>query len=410
MKTKLHTLAILMVVVGLLLVAAAPSQTPLIAGRIPCTDPLGCVFVPSGRPIHIAYLLVSASWSESKNGAEVAIDDSGGMILGHSIQWDGVNGGDCDPDAALSDAKRMARDRSIVAVIGTACSPEAKVVVPVFSARGFSMVSPSNTFDGLTEPGHPNQYPGYFRVVAPDKVAGPVAAQYARNILGLTKAATINDGSEYSVNLEQAFVDEFTALGGTISARETITDDQMDMTVPLTAIASDNPGMVYFPVQNMSTGSYIINQARATSGLETVVLMGGDRLFGQEIVFTTGPDVDGFLVAQDFDTEQFSPAYSSVFVPAYTAKFGSAPSGIFAAHGYDAFNVIKAAIVSSAIVGADGSLSIGRQALRTALYSTTGFPGLTGKLTCSPTGDCGEPSVAIYQYHTGVVNPTRIWP
>jgi len=38
---------------------------------------------------------------------------------------------------------------------------------------------------------------------------------------------------------------------------------------------------------------------------------------------------------------------------------------------------------------ADGTLHIGRQALRDALYATSGYQGLTGSLTCDEYGDCG---------------------
>ncbi len=38
---------------------------------------------------------------------------------------------------------------------------------------------------------------------------------------------------------------------------------------------------------------------------------------------------------------------------------------------------------------ADGTLHIGRQALRDALYATAGYQGLTGSLTCDEYGDCG---------------------
>ena len=37
----------------------------------------------------------------------------------------------------------------------------------------------------------------------------------------------------------------------------------------------------------------------------------------------------------------------------------------------------------------DGTLRIGRQALRDMLYATSGYQGLTGSLTCDEYGDCG---------------------
>jgi branched-chain amino acid transport system substrate-binding protein len=41
-------------------------------------------------------------------------------------------------------------------------------------------------------------------------------------------------------------------------------------------------------------------------------------------------------------------------------------------------------------VDEDGTLLIGRQALRDAVQNTTGFEGLTGSLSCDQFGDCGS--------------------
>jgi ABC-type transport system substrate-binding protein len=86
------------------------------------------------------------------------------------------------------------------------------------------------------------------------------------------------------------------------------------------------------------------------------------------------------------------------FVAKYTDKYGEAPVSGFHAHAYDGANMIFAAIEQVAVQNADGSLSIGRQALRDALYATENFEGLTGNLTCDENGDCatGE-ALAVFQ-------------
>jgi branched-chain amino acid transport system substrate-binding protein len=71
--------------------------------------------------------------------------------------------------------------------------------------------------------------------------------------------------------------------------------------------------------------------------------------------------------------------------------------------------MIFAAIEQVAVQEADGTLHIGRQALRDALYATTNFQGLTGNLTCSATGDCADPNIAVYEY-SATYPPTKIWP
>ena len=98
------------------------------------------------------------------------------------------------------------------------------------------------------------------------------------------------------------------------------------------------------------------------------------------------------------------------FVPKYLEMFGTEPISIFHAHAYDAIGLLLTAIEGVAVVDADGTLHIGRQALRDFLYSVVDYPGLTGSLTCSEYGDCADPVIAVYQYHVGEYPPERIWP
>jgi branched-chain amino acid transport system substrate-binding protein len=56
----------------------------------------------------------------------------------------------------------------------------------------------------------------------------------------------------------------------------------------------------------------------------------------------------------------------------------------------------------------EGTLLIGRQALRDALYSMSNFYGLTGLLSCDEYGDCANTVIAINQIKNGDI--VRIWP
>jgi len=406
MKTRVFfTLASILGLV--LLVQPTPSHAV-------CTDPLGCVTIGPGDPIHIAYALdtggpFSAYGIDEHNGVQIAIDNSGGKILGHDIQFDGVNTG-CTPGGGLAAGQTLAADASIVAVIGTTCSIEALEAVPLLSEAGFVIVSPSNTHPILTEPGSPHNHPGYLRTAPSDRVQGAGAAEFAYKQLGVTKAATIHDDISYdgyTGYLQHSFVSKFTSLGGTITGQEVITPEQTDMSAVLARIAVGSPELLYFPVF-MPAGGHIITQARHTKGLESAYLMGGETLFTPEVVDATGENIEGFMVTA-LDLTQNSADYYDSFLPAYKAKFGD-PTSPCHALAYDAFMMIKAAIERVAIVYPDGTIQIGRQALRDAMYSTRNFPGLTGNLTCSATGDCADPHIAVYRYHTGQFPPERIWP
>ena len=82
---------------------------------------------------------------------------------------------------------------------------------------------------------------------------------------------------------------------------------------------------------------------------------------------------------------------------------------IFHAHAYDATNILLAAIEKAAVKDADGTVHIGRQALRDAMYATKDFNGLTGKLTCDANGDCatGE-ALGVFKLSEAEVNGA--WP
>ena len=84
------------------------------------------------------------------------------------------------------------------------------------------------------------------------------------------------------------------------------------------------------------------------------------------------------------------PAHDA-FLSRYEAKFGESPSQLYYARTYDAANILLDAIEAAAVQdpNTDGTLHIGRQALRDALYATDGYQGLTGSLTCDEYGDCG---------------------
>jgi branched-chain amino acid transport system substrate-binding protein len=58
--------------------------------------------------------------------------------------------------------------------------------------------------------------------------------------------------------------------------------------------------------------------------------------------------------------------------------------------------IIFAAIKKVGKAGPDGTLYIGRQQLRDALYATKDFKGLTGNVTCDKYGDCADPRIAVY--------------
>ncbi len=418
MNKRLFALLSLLVIASMAFAACAPQQPtpeppapepapaqPTPEPFQPPSDPLGVVVIPPGDPIHIAFWGVIAGpdatlGEDSKRGVEIAIDDRGGKLLGRDIKLTAEDAG-CNAEGGTAAATKLSVDTTIVALVGSSCSSEAAAGVPILTNAGMTTISPSNTRPAFTEPsqrgpGGPleKDFAGYLRTAHNDAFQGAVAAQFAYNELGLRKAATIHDGSPYAEALQGVFADNFRKLGGTITSQEAISPTDTDMRAVLTKIAADQPEMIYYPIF-IAAGGHVTAQAREIAGLENVVLMGGDGMFSPEYVTAAGPAAEGvYLSSPDFTA--FTAEYEG-FLEKHRAKYGEEPLSIFHAHAYDAANIIFNAIEKVAVEGPDGTLYIGRQALRDALFATKDHKGLIGTLSCDPYGDCSAPVIAIYK-------------
>lgn len=407
MYKRSYAFLAVLVLAGIVLAACGPA-----ASAFQCTDKIGCVDIAPGDPIHLAYAMVISGPDEtlgidSRTGVQVAIALKG-KVLGHDVQLTGEDEG-CSAEGGQAAGTKLAADPTIVAVIGTSCSSAARVAVPLLSQAGFVIISASNTAPDLTKAGDPNNHPGYLRTAHNDEVQGAAAAHFAFDKMGIKKAATIHDGSLYAESLQAVFAKTFKELGGEITTQEAVDPNGTDFKSVLTSIASGKPEFIYLPIF-VKAGSLIINQAKQVPGLEKVYLMGADGMFSPDVVEGAGDAVEGTFVSSP-DTSAYSADYKTVFLPKYKELSGVAePVSIFHAHAYDATNMIFAAIEKVAVKDTDGTLHIGRQALRDAMYATKDFKGLTGNLTCTPTGDCADPKIAVYEYHAGKYPPERIWP
>jgi branched-chain amino acid transport system substrate-binding protein len=150
--------------------------------------------------------------------------------------------------------------------------------------------------------------------------------------------------------------------------------------------------------------------------------MGADGIFTSDFIRASGDAILGFLWSSP-DLTAFGPDYQTTFVPDYGTIQGcpATPSNVFHAHAYDAAKIIFAGIEKVAIQNSDGSLLIPRKALDQAMFATKDFKGLTGNLTCSASGDCADPKIAVYQCTSADPatwkpggeadsNPKKIWP
>jgi branched-chain amino acid transport system substrate-binding protein len=371
-------------------------------------DPMGVVEIGPGEPITIGTLLaisgdVAFLGLDSQYGVELAVDyldgafdGQPGQIAGHDVNLVNEDDG-CSAEGGQAGATKLAADPQMVAVIGTSCSSAALGVADqILADKGIVLISPSNTNPNLTAEGVWTGW--YARTAHNDKIQGAIVADFAYDELGARSAATINDESPYADALAAVFRQVFESKGGTITAAEAIQSTDTDFKPLLTSIGQQSPDVLYFPNFNPAC-ALITKQAADVPGLKDTALIGSDGCADPSYTETAGAAADGAYLSQP-DTSAFQQGdfYQNEFLPAYKELVGDDPTAAFHAHAFDAFMILAKAIEAVAIQNEDGSLSIPRTALKDAVLATSGYPGITGTITCNETGDCAtEVTIGIYQ-------------
>ena len=385
---------------------APPAEEDM--GAMECTDAIGCVEIAAGDPIQIASALVISGPNadlglDSQHGVEIALSRRGD-VLGHSVELIAEDDG-CNDEGGQTAGNKIVANPQIVGAIATSCSGAGVPMAQIISDAGYVMISPSNTSPALTDPAQAFK-PGYLRTAHNDLIQGAAMADYAYDVLGVTKAAAIHDGDPYTEGLAKAFSDAFEAKGGEMVAFEAEAADATNVEPLLTTVAAAGPEFLYYPVF-IPLGSLITNTAKNISGLEDVYLAAADGVQSPSFLENTVDTSEGMFVSGP-DLAFSNTFYQDEFLPMYMEMFGTEPTAPFHAHAYDATMMLLNAIETVAQQDADGNLLIGRQALRDALYATSGYEGITGTLTCDEFGDCADPKISVSEVQGGEF--VRVWP
>src|SRR6478672_1992830 len=135
--------------------------------------------------------------------------------------------GDWDGTVETSNANKAANDPDAMIYIGTYNSGAAKLSIPILNGACLVMLSPANSYPGLTKAvtgvtaqGEPDSYyPGgyrnYSRVINTDDNQGGASSEWAQS-LGFKKAYVIDDGQTYGQGIGRAWAQHFAKIGGTV--------------------------------------------------------------------------------------------------------------------------------------------------------------------------------------------------
>ncbi|MBN8635841.1 MAG: branched-chain amino acid ABC transporter substrate-binding protein [Anaerolineae bacterium] len=329
-----------------------------------------------------------------QRGVELALEDRPTVTVGGAEFAVTLDAQDdlCAAEGGQAVANRFSADATVIGVVGPMCSSACRAAAPIFDAAGYTTISPSCTAPDLTASG----YTSFNRAVVSDAFQGRIAAEYIYNVLGLTKIATIHDGSPYGEGLVNVVTARFTELGGEVVASDAVTVGDTDFRGLLDDIAQQEPELIYFggfPAE----AARIIEQ-RADAGLEDVPFMGADGIRGTEVLELAGASSEGVYATSAVAAS--SDALAS-FLERYVATYGEEPPAPYHANGYDAANLFLDAVEATGTVDASGNLVLDRAAIAEYIRSVENFQGLTGVLNAEGNGETSVSDIGIYQATDG---------
>ena len=340
-------------------------------------DEWGQVVIPKDAPIKIGMgTVLSGGYAnfgiDIKNGAEMALVEKG-EILGHKLI---LEPGDdqCEGAPSVALAEKWSNDPTMVGVLGYMCSSGTIAASDVHNKYKQIEISASATSQDVTARGNPI----IFRICWNDKVQGKVAADFVLKNKWM-KAALIHDKSTYGQGLVDVFKETFTKGGGKVLAYEALTRGDKDFSPILTKIKPLNPEVVNFGGM-VTEGTLLIRQMRRM-GIKS-------KFVGYEGVYSQKDFIDasGKAAIGAFATYSKTPE-TEIFAEwqkKFQAKYG--PPVAYAPHAYDSAKVLLMAVEKVAQKQGDGSLIIGKKALRDAV-SATKYDGITGPVSFDQYGD-----------------------
>jgi branched-chain amino acid transport system substrate-binding protein len=223
-----------------------------------------------------------------------------------------------------------------------------------------------------------------FRVCFLDPFQGLAGAKFMVDELKMKKAALLFDqSSAYSVGLKDEFAKALKSMGGEIVSEQAYTKGAADFNAQLTLIKGSEPDVVYIPGYYSDIATISL-QARKLG--MTQPLLGGDGWDSEELGKNAGEAIEGCFYTNHYAVDNPSPEITR-FVAEYQRAYGGATPDGLAALGYDAARVLFAAIERAG--STDGAK------LRDAIAETTGFAGVTGKITLNADRDAVKPAVVV---------------
>ena len=327
--------------------------------------------------------------TSTRDGAQIAVDEinEAGGVNGYTFVLD-TQDSQGDPDSAVSAYGKL-MDSGMNVSLGCVLSGEAQSVITAAVEDGILIVTPTSSAVACIE-GNPNA----FRVCFNDAAQGTASADYiADNNLGTKIAVFYQSDIDYSAGLYETFAAEAAAKGLEIVEEQTFTaGSNTDFSTQINAIRDSGCELVFLPIYAAEAATFL---TQAAGKLDGVTYFGCDGLDGIQTKISDTSLIEGLMMLTPFAADAEDAATQS-FVEKYVPVHGTEPDQ-FAADGYDAVYIVKAAMEQCGKTPADADFN---EAMVAAMYEIT-VVGLTGTMTWDDNNEPNKPAKAMV-FHDGV--------
>jgi branched-chain amino acid transport system substrate-binding protein len=346
---------------------------------------------------------------DSREAVIMALDDFGNAAGGFALQYEALDDaiaatGSWDAGKESENANKTINDADAMVYIGTYNSGAAAISIPILNEIPMAMISPANTYPGLTQAvpgvtaeGEPDKYyptgkRNYMRNTVADHLQGGAQAQWAID-QGYDTAYVLHDNQLYGKGVALAFQLYFEQLGGEILGFEGYDPEVGDYQTLATSIADKGPKIIHIGAIVNLNPSKVVKDLRSVMSPDDVVIITPDGCYNQAFIDGAGEEGEGTYAT--FGGVPPDQLESEIGVDWYTRikeRLGHEPDA-YATYAYEA------AVISLQAV--DKVQEKDRAKILDAMWATEEFQGLSGIYSFTESGDPDKPAIFLGKIEGG---------
>ena len=353
------------------------------------------------------------------NAINMAIDERNGKAGDIKIEHESLDdataqAGQWDAAKCAENAQSAAQDDEIIGWIGPFNSGCAAVEIPILNEAGLAMISPANTYTGLTKPtpdkSEPDKYyptgeRNYARVIVTDVQQGQAGASFMADE-GVKTVFILDDRETYGKGVADEFQTAAEDLGIQVVGREGIDGSAPNYRSLMNKIAAANPDAIYFGgiIEN-NAAQLIKDKVGAGMSNQEVIFVGPDGIFVDTLLSQGGAAVEGVYVSFGGIPPEKLGSAGQAFIDKYEQTYDDAVQP-YTAYAYEAANVMLDAI-ERASKEAGGDVP-DRKAVVEQVFATQDYDGVLGTWSFDNEGDTTLTKLSIQEVEDGEFRLNRI--